>query len=71
VTSLAEIVATVVVHSSSAALSHFGVMVTPPATSAERPAPAERVVARSPRPADKVDCPAQHRVPAHTPTLKA
>lgn len=49
-TTLTEIVATVVVHSSAAALSHFGVTVEPAV--AARPAPphaAERVVARTPR----------------------
>lgn len=56
-TSLTEIVAAVVVHSSTVALSHFGVTVTP--AQVEKPAPAERVIARTPRPAEKVaDCPA-------------
>lgn len=53
-TTLTEIVATVVVHSSAAALSHFGVTVTPPPSQTDKPAPVERVIARSPRPADKV-----------------
>lgn len=55
-TTLAEIVATVVVHSSAAALSHFGVTVSPPpaAGPAEHPAQAERVIARTPRRPDKI-----------------
>lgn len=61
---LTEVVAAVVVHSSAAAFSHFGVTLDAPAF--ERPAPvSERVVARSPRKAvqkisDK-DCPEQRR----------
>jgi hypothetical protein len=54
-TTLTEIVATVVVHSSAAALSHFGVMVEP--GPAARPAPphvVERVIARTPRTPDKL-----------------
>lgn len=58
-TTLTEIVATVVVHSSAAALSHFGVTVTPDAVA--RPAPphvVERVIARTPRPPEKLaSCP--------------
>jgi hypothetical protein len=61
-TSFTEIVATVVVHSSTAALSHFGVTVTP--AQVERPAPVERVVARTPRPSEKVvDCPTNRARP--------
>ena len=61
-TTLTEIVATVVVHSSAAALSHFGVMVQPAAT--VQPAPvhaAERVIPRSP-PAQQnmASCPKPH-----------
>lgn len=60
---LTEVVAAVVVHSSAAAFSHFGVTLDAPAF--ERPAPvAERVVARSPRKAQKIsdkDCPEQRR----------
>lgn len=59
---LTEVVAAVVVHSSAVAFSHFGVTLDAPMF--ERPAaPAERVVARSPRKAQKVsvkvpvDCP--------------
>ena len=64
---LTDVVVAVVVHSSAAAFSHFGVTLDAPAV--ERPAPvAERVVARSPRRAQKVidkfeDCPEQRRAP--------
>lgn len=47
-TTLTEIVATVVVHSSAAALSHFGVTLEP-APGCKAPPPVERVVARSPQ----------------------
>ena len=62
---LTDVVVAVVVHSSAAAFSHFGVTLEAPAV--ERPAPAaERVVARSPRRAQKVDekladCPDERR----------
>jgi N-methylhydantoinase A/oxoprolinase/acetone carboxylase beta subunit len=54
-----EIVATVIVHSSAAAYSHFGVTLQP--VQVERPTPVERTVARSNlRRIDKVlDCPSQ------------
>jgi len=46
-TTFTEIVASVVVHSSAVALSHFGVTMEP--TQLERqPAPVERVIARTP-----------------------
>jgi hypothetical protein len=46
-TTFTEIVASVVVHSSAMALSHFGVTLEP--TQIERqPAPVERVIARTP-----------------------
>lgn len=48
---LTEIVATAVVHSSAAALSHFGVTLEPAV--APTPPAAERVVARCVRPPDK------------------
>jgi hypothetical protein len=52
-TTLTEIVAAVVLHSSAAAFSHFGVVLEPPEAS---PAPAEqRVVARSPRKVERLD----------------
>lgn len=47
---LTEMVAAVVVHSSAAAFSHFGVILEP--TAVERPAPtpaSDRVIARTPR----------------------
>jgi hypothetical protein len=52
-TTFTEIVASVVVHSSAVALSHFGVTMAP-APAERQPAPVERVVARTP-------APAQHR----------
>jgi hypothetical protein len=59
-TTLTEFVAVAVVHSSTAALSHFGVSLEPPhsAQIAPRPAAVERVVARSPKPPEKlISCP--------------
>jgi hypothetical protein len=56
---LTEIVAVVVMHSSTAALSHFGVAVTP-AQVEHTPPVAQRVVARTHRKVEKVsakDCP--------------
>ncbi len=46
-TTFTEIVASVVVHSSAVALSHFGVTVEP-AQTVRQPAPVEHVVARTP-----------------------
>jgi hypothetical protein len=65
-TSLTEIVAAVVVHSSAAALSHFGVAVEPTPVEKAQPAPQvqQRVIARTPRKSDKVSlnaAPAQPR----------
>ena len=54
--SLTEMVAAVVVHSSAAAFSHFGVTLEPPRI--ERPAPVvdQRIVARTPRKAaDRIE----------------
>jgi hypothetical protein len=49
-TTFTEIVATVVVHSSAAALSHFGVTLEPAPVVQPASAPAaERVISRSPR----------------------
>jgi hypothetical protein len=64
---LTEMVAAVVVHSSAAAFSHFGVTLEAPR--AERPAPAaveQRIVARTPRKAlDRIEktsgCPDEAR----------
>lgn len=44
-TTFTELVAAVVVHSSAAAYSHFGVTLEP--AQVERPAPIERIVART------------------------
>ena len=46
-TTFTEIVASVVVHSSAMALSHFGVTLEP-AQIERQPAPVERVIARTP-----------------------
>lgn len=46
-TTFTEIVAAVVVHSSAAALSHFGVTIEPTPVEREAPAPIARVVARA------------------------
>lgn len=58
-TTLTEIVATVVVHSSAAALSHFGVTLQPAATVQPTPVhTVERVIPRSPRaPQNLASCP--------------
>lgn len=65
-TTLTEIVATVVVHSSTAALSHFGVTVAPTPVVQPAPAPvhaADRVIARTPRVPEKLaNCPKPHSV---------
>lgn len=63
---LTEVVAAVVVHSSAVAFSHFGVTLDAPAFERPAPPPAERVVARSPRKAQKIsdrlaDCPEQRK----------
>ena len=69
-TTFTEIVAAAVVHSSAAALSHFGVTIEPART--DHPTPAvEHVVARTPRPAEKLNgCP-QLQQQYHAPALKA
>jgi hypothetical protein len=63
-TTFTEIVASVVVHSSAVALSHFGVTMEPPQA---QPAPVERVIARSRAQAQRhvmklSNCPEQRRV---------
>jgi hypothetical protein len=67
-TTWTEIVAAAVVHSSAAALSHFGVTLEPaPAVQAPPPpaAAAERVIPRSPRAPEKlVSCPKPRGVAA-------
>lgn len=50
-TTLTEIVAAVVVHSSAVALSHFGVTLEPTQAEQAAPPPVERVVARTRAPA--------------------
>jgi hypothetical protein len=47
-TTFTEIVATVVVHSSALAFSHFGVTLEPSQVEPPAPAPVERVIARTP-----------------------
>lgn len=47
-TTFTEIVATVVVHSSAVALSHFGMTMEPAPVDRATPPPAERVIARTP-----------------------
>jgi hypothetical protein len=47
-TTFTEIVATVVVHSSAVALSHFGVTMEPTQVAQATPPPVERVIARTP-----------------------
>jgi hypothetical protein len=47
-TTLTEIVATVVVHSSALAFSHFGVTLEPTLVDPPAPPPVERVIARTP-----------------------
>ncbi|MEO8113034.1 MAG: hypothetical protein ABI655_01550 [Phenylobacterium sp.] len=60
---LTELVAAVVVHSSAVAFSHFGVVFEP--TQIERTPAVERVIARTPRPPEKVvDCPTRRGRPA-------
>ncbi len=67
-TTFTEVVAAVVMHSSTVALSHFGIVLEP--AQVERPTPAvERVIARTPRKAGKVsDCP---EPPARAKVIKA
>lgn len=58
VATITEMVAAVVVHSSAAAFSHFGVTLDAPQVERPQPPRAERVVARSPRKVQKAaDCP--------------
>ena len=71
-TTFTELVATVVVHSSAVALSHFGVTVVPAQVDRITPAPVERVIARTPSSLQKVakltSCPrpAPEIQPIHT-----
>ena len=60
-TTLTDVVAAVVVHSSAMAFSHFGVSVQPIQAMPAQPA-AERVVARTPaRKTSRTDCPDAQR----------
>ena len=60
-TTLTDVVAAVVVHSSAMAFSHFGVSVQPIQAMPVQP-PVERVVARTPaRKASHLDCPDAQR----------
>jgi hypothetical protein len=70
---LTEMVAAVVVHSSAAAFSHFGVMLEPEKVDKPQPV-AERVVARTPRKtaAKLEDCPEQRQLqPQRATVVKA
>ena len=66
-TTFTEIVATVVMHSSAVALSHFGVTMEPTQAQQAAPPAAERVVARTPMsPLNRkvlklTSCPQAHR----------
>jgi len=64
-TTLTEILATVVVHSSAAALSHFGVTLEPAAVPVTPPA-AERVVSRCAQAPDKATVCGKPRAGAST-----
>jgi hypothetical protein len=70
---LTDMVAAVVMHSSAVAFSHFGVSVE--ALQVEKPQPqAERVIARTPRKArmEKVsDCPDTRKAPQRPATVRA
>lgn len=64
-TTFAGFVATLVVHSSAAALAHFGLTLEPVHMAASPPPPAERVVARSRPAAQKVaSCPSERAHPS-------
>jgi hypothetical protein len=75
-TTFTEIVATVVMHSSAVAMSHFGVTLEPTQVEQIQPAPVERVIARThttPAGAHRkgvklTDCP-QPRQPPHALTV--
>jgi len=69
-TTLTEIVATVVVQSSAAALAHFGVMIEPAPVVQQAPTPvvvqaADRVIVRTPRGPERVaTCPKPKTAPS-------
>jgi hypothetical protein len=67
-TTFTELVATVVVHSSALALSHFGVTMEPALVDKAPPPPVERVVARTPTPVQRkivrlTSCPQPAQLP--------
>ena len=61
-TTFTEIVASVVVHSSAVALSHFGVTMEPTQLDRVAPPPVERVIARTPAALQTPMPSAAHRV---------
>jgi hypothetical protein len=67
-TTLTELVAAVVVHSSAVAFSHFGVVIETPQLEQRATPASQRVVARSHRKLERLSgCPSQlrEREPAH------
>ena len=69
-TTLTEMVAAVVVHSSAFAFSHFGVVLDAPQLEQRATPAAERVVARSHRKAEKLSaCPEQQRLRERAQTI--
>ena len=70
-TTLTEMVAAVVVHSSAFAFSHFGVALDAPQLEQRATPAAERVVARSHRKAEKLSmCPEQQRMRERTQAIR-
>ena len=66
-TTLTELVAAVVVHSSAVAFSHFGIALDTPHLEQRATPASERVVARSHRRVQRLaNCPARRHEPAHT-----
>ena len=71
-TTLTEMVAAVVVHSSAFAFSHFGVALDAPQLEQRATPAAERVVARSHRKPEKLSmCPDQQRAHERAAAIKA
>ncbi|MDB5423650.1 MAG: hypothetical protein JWQ29_1066 [Phenylobacterium sp.] len=71
-TTLTELVAAVVVHSSAVAFSHFGVALDAPQLEQRATPASERVVARSHRKAERLStCPDQQRARDHAQAMKA
>ena len=70
-TTLTEMVAAAVVHSSALAFSHFGVALDAPQPEQRATPAAERVIARSHRDADKLSaCTDPHRIRERSQALK-